>query len=94
VGHSQEIAMSIIWLVTRDSAVDLSFPAVRDQNVSTLRLLMVAQAAVSKIKPKSKSLIVLIPPANSSLEVHLVDGVTKSKSLAKRLLRLLLIHMR
>jgi hypothetical protein len=55
---------------------------------------MVVQAAVSKIKPKSKSLIVLIPPANSSLEVHLVDGVTKSKSLAKRLLRLLLIHMR
>lgn len=76
--------MSIIWLVTRDSAVALLFPAVRDRNVLTSRLLMVAQAAVLKIKPKSKSLIVLIPLASSSLEVHLVDGVTKSKSLAKR----------
>ena len=71
--------MSITWLDTRDLAVALSFPAVRDQNVLTSRLLMVAQGALLRIVLKSKSLTAPIPLVSSSQEVHLVDGVTESK---------------
>jgi hypothetical protein len=76
---SQAIAMSITWQDTKDLAVAQLFPAVRDQNVLTSKLLMVAQDAVSKTVPKSKLLTALIPLASFSLEAHLVDGVTESK---------------
>ncbi len=76
---SQAIAPSGTWLVTRDSAVDPSSHAARDQSVRTLKLLMAVQDAQSRIKQTSKSLIALTQHVNSSPEALLVDGVTESK---------------